>query len=163
MIDQRIAAHEAGHAAGLIFFGRMPRMIRVDNPDVGARFSGCVELDHGDGVTHDLAADWFVAILLGPICEPGRQESWPPTFDVLHREHLEGDVAQLAVLARYLKLDRAKYNAHVAIAYHVADTVPFKELHALLADAVCRVPALTGDQLRMLIGREALAEFEIEE
>lgn len=161
MIDQRIVGHEAGHAAAAIFLGRLPRAIRVDNPAGGAAVSGQVEFGLGDGMTRDLASDLLVTVLAGPICEPCRKDPWPPSFDELRPDHPSRDVAQLAILAKYLGLDARAYQGHVAIAYHIADTVPFKETQALLAAALSRVPVITAEQIRTLIGPEAIAKFEI--
>jgi hypothetical protein len=164
-VDARIAAHEAGHAAGLLFFGRLPRIIRADNPANDESASGCVEFDCGDGVTRGMATDWFTAILLGPICEPGRTDPWPPPFEALLREHPERDIsdlAQLARLARYLRLDRSGYASLVAIAYHLADTALFKEAHAAVAAELCRVPVLDKRRLLTLLGPKMIAKFELE-
>ncbi len=161
MIDERIAAHEAGHCAALVFLGRLPKVVRADNP-YGA-YSGHLVFDCEDGIDRDMASNWIIATLMGPLCELGRETPWPPPFETLDPADPEDDVAHLAKLARYLRLDRPGYYGHVAVAAHIADCADFKGLHALIASALCRVPVLDADQLRRLIGPRTLAKFHLEE
>ncbi len=163
MIDERIAAHEAGHCAGLIFFGHLPKEVRADNPDTRAASSGQVVLDYGDGLTRDMAADWLVAILLGPLCELGRREPWPPAYEDLDPGSPDSDLAALGRLTRFLRTSRERYYGHVAIAAHISHDPDFKAVHALVASALCREPVLDARQLRRLLGPRTLATFHLEE
>src|SRR5262245_55474114 len=161
VIDAQIVSHEAGHAAAYIFLGRLPVRVRVDNPSLDSLVSGHVEFDFGEELSPEFASDLIVAVMLGPMCGPLSHEPWPPPFEELDHDHPVKDARQLALLARFLRLDEAGYRAHVANAQLIASDHDFKALHRLLARALHRIPDLDADQLRRLLGPQ-LETFHLE-
>jgi hypothetical protein len=147
-------AHEAGHAAGLVFQGRLPVEIRVDRPTY--ELAGRVRIDPGEGLDRDRATDQVVMTLLGPIMEP--QADWPPAFPPDSQSEVN-DVRALGLLVGYLKLTESDWRELVAAAHRVADDPNFKSMHALIANALEHVPVITGEQLRDLIGPERVARY----
>ena len=90
---------------------------------------------------------FLVAVAMGPLAT-GKA---PPRYEQLTLRS-EGDAFHLAFLTRLLRLDHAAYNAAIGIALHLLDAPDFKAAHALLCDALARVPVITGPQLDALLG-----------
>ncbi|MGH2963814.1 MAG: hypothetical protein ACRDMH_00315 [Solirubrobacterales bacterium] len=168
----KIVSEEAGHAAGLIWTGRLPRVVRADNSGPET-WNGDVQPDLGKGLTPDadgeaLAGDLMLCVLLGPLC--AGDAGWPPTWkelDLSPWPEATGDLGRLSSLVRWLKkrkrMNEERYDAFVGIALHVADDANFKALHALIADALTRAPFITGKQLRDLLGPKLVASYLDEE
>ncbi|MGH2966320.1 MAG: hypothetical protein ACRDMH_13220 [Solirubrobacterales bacterium] len=160
----KIRSHEAGHAAGLIWNGHLPRIVRADHSGP-EDYNGAVHPDLGDGIDRDLAGDLMLSVLLGGMCEG--DGSWPPLWSELDHGRLKfkvatGDALALVRLVEYLDMDEDGYDAMVGIALHVRDDANFKAIHALIADALDRAPFITGPQLRTLLGPELVASYELE-
>jgi hypothetical protein len=134
--------HECGHAIGLLITGHDVAEVRVDHELVGQL--GRVEIDH----THS-SADYYgclIAVLMGPMSAGDPPPVWP--LD----PHSSGDERALAVLVDYLALDRGGYQAAIDSAALWLDWHEAKGAMALLGQALARVPVITGDQLRELLG-----------
>jgi hypothetical protein len=161
--DLNAAAHEAGHAAGLIWSGRVPLAAAI-GPGAGLDNAGDVTPDLGDdGLTKTMGVDLVLTILLGPLCEITDRGPWPPAFHALdgraaHRAW-SADQSKLALLVGWLKLDASDYAALVAIAEHLTADPEFKSLHAVIAAGLSRVSKLSGDDLRFLIGPKRVATY----
>lgn len=154
----RSARHEAGHVAGLVLRGRLPRRVTADWPKPG--IAGEMVVDWGDeGCTPDSAAAVAISVLLGPIAEGN--PSWPPTWPL--EEDTRGDERDLAILLRYLKVDEANYIALCAEARTLAKTPEFVRLVGLVARALELKDELDAGDLRRLLGPKILHTYGIEQ
>jgi hypothetical protein len=147
-----LISHEAGHAVGLLVNGHGVAEVRVDHERVGEL--GRVTADFSNS-SADLGI--VIAAAMGPLAEGDPPPSWPPDPDSIER-----DERNLAILVEYLELDESDYKAAIAIAAHLLDDPDVKAAHALLCQALHRVPVITGEQLRELLGPH-LARLQPEE
>jgi hypothetical protein len=152
------ARHEAGHVAGLIMSGRVPASVTIDRPEEGIWGLTTVDLT-ADGVAPDTAADFAMALLLGPlaVAQPG----WPPEWP-LDPQTKDEDARQLAVLADYMKIDESGWLALVKRANEVAKSSAFKDLVAVVSLALEKLEALDSEEIRFLIGPEVCRDYGLE-
>jgi hypothetical protein len=133
-------AHEAGHVVGFIAAaGMIPREVRVDRPDADAL--GWVRADFRH---HSADYGYLIGVLMGPLAE-GRVIAWPPSKDA------SGDERAAALLVDFLDLSESDYKAALWIAGHLLEEPETKGMHALVCQALSRVPVITGPQLRELL------------
>jgi HK97 family phage prohead protease len=144
---QTTARHEAGHVAGLALAGRLPLEARADWPEAG--LAGRVKIDWGDdGVTPEAARDIAVGVMCGPLAEGSPLPEWP----LDDGQASDPDAEQLALLAKYLKLDAAGWDALVQEAHTLVASAGFKHICPLVEAALTSLDAVDTDELRYLLG-----------
>jgi hypothetical protein len=99
----------------------------------------------------------LIASLMGPMAAGEAPPVWP-----LNPEG-SGDERTMAILVKHLGLDWSGYQLAIGIAAARLDWHAAKAAHALLCQALHRVPVITGDQLRELLGPHLLARLQHEE
>ena len=155
---EAIAKHEAGHCAGLIMGGRVPKHVSCDWPEAGAL--GLTTLDFSeDGVSPETAPSFVVSILLGPLAAD--QPRWPPRWP-LDQDANDRDARQLAILSSHMQLDEDDWDSLVEQARYIASGPVFKRIVSLIASTLVKVDELDGEQIRFLIGVETCRTYGIE-
>jgi hypothetical protein len=149
---EKTIVHEAGHAVGLLVNGHGVALVRVDH-DVYGELGLCT----ADFTNSSADYGIVIADMMGPMAAGDPPPSWPPDPDAI-----EKDERNLAILVEYLELDETAYKFAIAIAAHLLDDPEVKAAHALLCQALHRVPVITGEQLRELLGPH-LARLQPEE
>jgi hypothetical protein len=142
--------------------GRLPLRASADWPEPDR--AGVVSLDFTrEGVTRANALEFARMVLLGPLAEaaPG----WPPEWPIdpaTAPESARGDARSLRVLADVADLDEEGYHALVKQARTLAQSRDFKRMADLIARALALKDALSADDLRWLLGPDALRKYDLD-
>lgn len=152
MDRDKLIAHECGHAIGLLVHGHGVAEVRVDHERLGELGRVTADFSHSQ-------ADYgcVIALLMGPMNAGDPPPAWPPAPDSTTQ-----DERNLAILVDHLGLSESDYKAAIAFAAFDLDWHAVKGAMALLGQALHRVPVITGDQLRDLLGPH-LARLQPEE
>lgn len=143
--------HECGHVVGLLLNGHGVAEVRVDHDYLGQLGRVTVDFTHS---SPDLG--YLVACLMGPMAAGDAPPEWPPDPKAVGDEH------NMAVLVEYLGVDQDGYQTAIDYARGWLDWHEVKGAIALLAQALTRVPVISGTQLRELLGPR-LARLQSEE
>ncbi len=156
----RVARHEAGHAAALIMGGRLPTKLTAASWPWNGLLHGQMEADWSDvEVVPHVAVEVAVAVLMGPLAaeEPG----WPPEWSELDRE-APGDLGQLSSALILLKTTEDDYKALVEDAKTLAGTAAFQRLVRLISRGLELKEELDAADLRQLIDERTLRAFNVD-
>lgn len=155
---ESVAAHEAGHAAALVILGRLPWRVTADahpSDRVWGQLEQC--WDEEGELTRESVERTAKVIHCGPINQ-GKSE-WPPKYPPPLGE--PGDPGQLSACMRFLGWDRLEYDMAYIEAVALTNTEEFKNLARRIARALVLKDSLDRDDLRKLIGVEALERYGI--
>lgn len=154
---ERVAVHEAGHAASLILQGRLPWSVTADRPTEQLWGSLEIAWDEEGELTEESVERTAIVVHCGPI--HAEDKDWPPKYPPPLGE--PGDAGQLSACMRYLGWGRAEYEAAYIEAVVLTNTDDFKRLARRIARALVLKDTLDRDDLRKLIGAEALERHGI--
>jgi hypothetical protein len=141
---QRVANHEAAHAAAAAVLDVVPTRVQVGGfPDATA---GRVSFEHVD-VDRSVARRYAQIMLAGWI---GNDED-PPRWPLDAQAPKGSDERKLVTLASYLDLDRASYAALVSETWRLAASPEFRAAECAFRTALGRTHILDRDQIVRLL------------
>ena len=157
--SREIAWHEACDAAALCLVGLVPKGVRSDWPSNAE--AGEVTVDWGSGGYRDpaRAKHVLVSVVIGALTE-GR-EGWEPNNwpidPFLMAEGGRGDGAMARELVDHFGLDQVDWCQVLRKTDAMVRRQDFRRLVVRIADELERVEVLEADDLRSLMGLEAVA------